>query len=100
MTSLSIDVQNLEPGPRPWFEDLPDEQREFYEAMEYTCVCKMHGKIVGLGQFIFTVGIVVGMDETGYEYRFCYGSYAEAFVALANWILTGGDEPDGYIKRK
>ena len=100
MSSLSIDLEDLQPGPRPWFEELLDDNRKFYENMGYSCVCKIHGKTVGLMQFIFTVGIVVGMDETGYEYRYCYHTGAEAFVALANWIIKGEEEPSGYIKRK
>lgn len=100
MSTLSIDVLDMEPGPRPWFQELEPEAEKFYTDMGYQCVCKINGKVVGLQMFIYTVGIVVGMDETGYEYRFCYHTGAEAFVALLNWVLKGGEEPDGYIKRK
>lgn len=100
MSTLAIDVLDLAPGPRPWFEELPEEAVKFYEEMDYRLVCRMHGKTVGIHQFIYTCGIVVGMDETGYEYRYCYHTGAEAAVALMNWILKGDEEPAGYIKRK
>lgn len=99
MPSLSLD-DLLDDIPRPWFEPVEGEQEEFYREMGYSMVCKMNGKIVGLYPFIFTVAIVVGMDETGYEYRFCYSKASEAAASLLNWILIGGDEPAGYIKRK
>lgn len=81
-------------------ELLSDEQRKFYEDMEYAHVCKINGKIVGISQFLYTTGIVCGMNETGYEHRFCYHTPHEAMGALIGWIAKGGDEPTGYIKRK
>ena len=83
-----------------WFEGMSPEQAKFYEDMGYGALCKMHGKIVGLYQFIYTVGIVVGMDESGYEYRFCYEDVDAALSALVGWIISGEEEPSGYIKRK
>ena len=81
-------------------EVLDPEHAQFYQEMGYTGVLRLNGKIVGVMEFIFTYGICVGLDETGYEYRFCYGSFAEAATGLAEWIRDGGDEPTGYIKRK
>lgn len=81
-------------------ESLPDDQRQFYQDMGYEAVHKLNGEIVGLYQFIFTVGIVVGIDETGYKHRFCYDSALKAAIALGKWGTDGGNEPKGYIKRK
>lgn len=100
MTSLSIDILDLEPRPRPWFETVDKEHEEFFTEMGYGLICKMHGRTVGISQFIYTTGIVVGMDDSGYEYRYCYHTMAEAAVALMNWVIKGGEEPEGYIKRK
>ena len=99
MTSVNIDLLTIN-DERPWFESLEAEHEEFFKEMGYSCVCKIHGKPVGLMQFLFTVGLVVGLDETGYEYRFCYENASEAFTGLLNWILSGDDEPANYIKRK
>lgn len=99
MTSVNIDLLTIN-DERPWFENLDEEHTEFYEAMGYVCCCKIHGKAVGLSQFLYTVGICVGMDETGYEHRFCYEDAPEAFSAMLNWILSGNDAPAGFITRK
>lgn len=97
MSSPSIEkIGNLAEG----VELLEPEQAQFYQEMGYTGVVKIHGKIVGVYQFIFTWGIVCGMDESGYEHRYCYGSFVEAAQGLAKWLTEGGDEPTGYIKRK
>lgn len=81
-------------------EILTQEKKDFFEEMGYSHCCKINGKVVGLYPFIFTTGIVVGMDETGYEYRFCYGTPREAQTGLLMWVANGGDEPENYIKRK
>lgn len=81
-------------------EILEPDHAQFYQEMGYTGVLRLEGKIVGIMQFIFTYGICVGLDEYGYEYRFCYHDFPSAATALAEWIRDGGDEPTGYIKRK
>lgn len=95
MTSLNTEV-----GTPEWYESLGDEHAKFFIDEGYQLPCKMHGKVVAMMKFIFTVGIVVGMDETGYECRYCYGSAPEAYIAYATWLKTGTDEPANYIKRK
>ena len=86
--------------PPEWLEILDEEATEFWEDMGYEKCVKLHGQIVGIRQFLFTAAIVVGMDDTGYSHRFCYHSALEALGALVNWVIEGGDEPSGYIKRK
>jgi len=81
-------------------EKLPDEQIKFYEEMGYMAPIKINGEIVGLSKFLFTFGIVCGLDETGYSYRYCYASALEAHEALVHWVVSGESEPSGYIKRK
>lgn len=81
-------------------EKLPDEQVKFYTDMGYGSPIKMDGEIVALGPFIFTTGIMVGMDEVGYKHRFCYHNVNEATVALLAWIGSDDDEPMGYITKK
>ncbi len=89
-------VGNLAEG----VELLEPEHAQFYQEMGYTGVCRVNGQVVGVMQFIFTFGVCVGLDATGYSHRFCYGSFPEAVQGLAQWITEGGDEPKGYIKRK
>ena len=72
----------------------------YYEDMGYVMPFKLRGKIVALRQFLFTVAIVVGLDEHGYERRFCYESAREAQTALTQWMLSEDEKPSGYIKEK
>jgi len=81
-------------------EKLPDEQKKFYEDMGYMGPIKLNGEIVVINRFLFTFGIVCGLDETGYSHRFCYETSLEAHEALIKWVLSGDSEPSGYIERK
>jgi hypothetical protein len=57
-----------------------------------------HG-VCGLNLFLFTVGVIVGIDELGYAGQYCYENLAEATIALDEW--TGeGDPPGPWIKYK
>lgn len=70
------------------------------EREGYMDVAVVNGQVCGLLPFMFTHGIVVGIDETGYSHRYCYPNFLAAKSAYAEWIVDGGDEPKGYIKRK
>lgn len=55
--------------------------------------------ICGLYRFIFTVGLVYGIDKYGYKGRWCYGDNLEARKALEEW--EGAGDPGGnWIKYK
>lgn len=59
-----------------------------------------HGYVC-LAPFIFTYAIMVGVDETGYLYRYCYHTLSEARGALMDWKDNDYEgEPEGFIKRK
>jgi len=81
-------------------EKLPEEQIEFYKEMGYGEPVKLNGEIVALGKFLYTTGIIVGMDETGYKHRYCYHNESEAMIALLAWIGSDNEEPEGYITKK
>ena len=54
---------------------------------------------VGVMPMNFTCGLFVGLDETGYAYRYCYPTLTDAVMAAATW--TGeGDPPGPWIKLK
>lgn len=69
-------------------------------AEGYSGVTVINGELCGLYPFLFTHAIVVGITTIGYSHRFCYPSLQAARGAYADWIVEGGDEPKGYIKRK
>lgn len=81
-------------------EKLSDEHVKFYTDMGYGMPVKLDGELVALGPFLYTTGIMVGMDETGYKHRFCYHNPDEAMLALLAWIGSDDDEPMGYITKK
>lgn len=57
------------------------------------------GEIAGLRQFLFTSGVVVGLDAAGYRTRYCFERHADALAALQAW--DGHGDPGGpWIKRK
>lgn len=70
------------------------------EAMGYREIRPLpNGELAALFPFIFTVGIVVGLDDFGYRCRWCYDNYAVASAALAAWDGTE-DPPGPWIKKK
>lgn len=81
-------------------EKLSEEHAKFYTDMGYGMPVKLDGELVALGPFLFTVGIIVGMDECGYKHRFCYHTQDEAMVGLLAWIGSDDEEPPGYIVKK
>lgn len=55
--------------------------------------------ICGLMHFVYTVGLCYGLDETGYQGRYCFSNLREAMDSLDAW--TGeGDPPGNWIKHK
>lgn len=66
----------------------------------YTHLTTIPGRgVCGLHRFVFTSGLVYGLDETGYSGRYCYETIYEARVALQNW--NGVNDPSGdWIKHK
>ena len=55
--------------------------------------------ICGLHRFIFTVGLIYGLDKYGYKGRWCYAGNLEARKALEEWDGVG-DPPGAWIKYK
>lgn len=57
------------------------------------------GEAAGLTQFLFTVGLCVGLSDSGYRVRYCFIRRDEAESALRVW--DGTDDPPGpWIKAK
>jgi hypothetical protein len=81
-------------------EKLEPDHIQFYTDMGYGMPIKLDGEIVALGPFLYTTGIMVGMDETGYKHRFCYHTQGMAEIALLQWIGNDAEEPGGYIVKK
>jgi hypothetical protein len=57
------------------------------------------GEWAGVREFIFTYGLLIGIDQDTYRTRFCYGSEEEALAALASWDGTL-DPPGRWLKEK
>jgi hypothetical protein len=55
--------------------------------------------ICGIGLMMFTTGLFYGMDEFGYDGRYCYRTPAEAVEALREWDGKGYPAGD-WIKHK
>ena len=53
----------------------------------------------GIARQIFTVALVVGLDETGYVGRYCFPTMLDATKAIEEWDGEG-DPPGPWIKWK
>lgn len=74
---------------------------EFLADQNYTHLTEHDGILYGLYRFIFTTGLIVGLERDGYSHRYCYDTTLEAIGALHDWKANGFQgEPEGFIKRK
>lgn len=65
----------------------------------YTDLTVIEGKLCGLQPFVFTTGLMVGIEPMGYNHRYCFEFEHDARNALAAW--TGDGHPGGpWIKMK
>lgn len=69
------------------------------EDQGYTNINFIGGKCYAILRFIFTTGLVVGIDSVGYESRYCYSNHIDAVKALEEWDGTG-DPTGNWIKQK
>ncbi|MNL15574.1 hypothetical protein D3C87_1365680 [compost metagenome] len=64
-----------------------------------TDICVLQGQVCAVKQFNYTTAVVVGLDDVGYQRRYCYEHRADAQAALAAW--DGCEHPSGpWIKCK
>lgn len=70
------------------------------EELGYRPVRRLHsGEIAGVMGMAYTVGLFVGLDNSGYRTRFCYPNRSTAEEALKGW--DGYKDPPGpWIKEK
>lgn len=79
---------------------MTDETKSCLESEGYNHLREIPGKgVCGIRQFLFTYGLVTGLDDSGYMGRYCYNSEVEALYALDKW--DGTSDPIGkWIKYK
>lgn len=56
--------------------------------------------LCALQRFIFTTGLVYGIDDMMVEGRYCYENYYDAKEALYNWTGEGDPQDEDWIKHK
>ena len=76
-----------------------EELIEYLKKEDYTHFKVINGQLCALRRFMFTTGLVVGLDRIGYDGRYCYESHADAISALKDWHGVG-DPSGGWIKYK
>lgn len=79
---------------------MKTELKEFLENEGYCHLTEINGRgVCGVMRFMFTYGLVYGLDESGYKGRYCFDNAIEAAVSLAVW--SGSGDPSGkWIKHK
>lgn len=65
----------------------------------YQHIKSSNGKICALRRFAFTTALLVGLDDVGYELRYCYEHACDAATALSAWD-GHGHPPGPWIKCK
>ena len=45
----------------------------------------VNGDWCGTQRFIYTCGVCIGLDETGYKHRFCFDTMQNADLFLKDW---------------
>lgn len=68
-------------------------------ASGYSDIRPVRGLLCAILRFNFTTALVVGLDDAGYQRRYCYEHREDARAAL--WVWDGRDHPPGpWIKCK
>lgn len=78
--------------------DIDIELRKILEEEGYRDLKLIHGMVCGLQYFAFTVGMCIGLDDSGYEFRYCFRHLIDAQTALETFDFS--DDPEGFIVRK
>jgi hypothetical protein len=74
--------------------ELTDELKANLESQGYMSLRVIPNKgICGLLRLAYTMGLVVGIDETGYYGRYCYPEAHQAVIGLLTW--NGEGDPSG-----
>ncbi len=80
--------------------DMTEELKQYLESEGYVSIREIPGRgVCALYSFMFTIGLVYGIDLTGYKGRWCYDSVIGAVNAISNWDGIG-DPPGAWIKYK
>jgi hypothetical protein len=78
--------------------ELPDWTKEL-TAIGYTNIRLVGGLICAIRRFNFTTAVVVGLEATSYDRRYCFEHKSDASQALADWC-GDGHLPGPWIKCK
>lgn len=62
-------------------------------ASGYADIRALGDQVCAVKQFNFTTAVVVGLDDVGYQRRYCYEHQADAWAALLAW--DGRGHPSG-----
>jgi hypothetical protein len=83
-----------------FYKIIDMDLKAYLETEGYYGIREIPGKgLCGLRKFIFTTGLVIGMDEVQYYGRYCYSDESDALKALNEW--NGKGDPSGpWIKYK
>lgn len=65
----------------------------------YTDLCVRDSQVCAVKRFNFTTAVVVGLDDVGYQRRYCYEHREDAQAALSAWD-GDGHPPGPWIKCK
>ena len=79
---------------------MDNELRKFLKNEGYFQITEVpEVGVCALYRFLFTVGLVVSINEIGYRGRYCYENLSDAKEALDIWDGQG-DPPGPWIKYK
>jgi hypothetical protein len=76
------------------------EDLQAFEQYGYRNVCRLaNGEVAGIRPMIYTAGLFLGLDQTGWRTRYCYETMVQAQTALEQWDGRG-DPPGPWVKQK
>jgi hypothetical protein len=79
---------------------MTTELKDFLTKEGYLYLKEVPGRgVCGIYRFLFTYGLVYGMDSMGYKGRWCYDNLVTAILALNEWDGVG-DPAYNWIKYK
>lgn len=79
---------------------MPELSKEFFRDMGYATSRQLDdGTWVGLVPLLFTTGICIGLDEIGWEKRYCFEDKLKC-IQEYDKLRTHDDIPMGWVAKR
>jgi len=71
--------------------DSWEHEKDYHESWNYTDLIRINGMTIAISKFIFSYGVIIGLERDFYKGRFCFDTYLNAKLFLDDYIKSNGE---------